>query len=292
MSNLKYFLLLVLISFSLHDKNCLISYDRCLDGKDETPITTGSIENCQYYNTYDNGATCYECKSGYVTSSDQKKCIAFPNCEGLSDDNTKCSYCKEGYAVSNDGKSCKKFDNCMLLDVGDNKCKYCNYLYHLEENGECKRTLCINYVKDVCQQCAEGYYLKDNQCEKITIPFCLYLDTSNTSKCSTCVSIIDPDENGKCNYPSKIIPGCTKYNNNGECLRCKSDYEYSTDQKTCTFKSCTKKRNVCELCKVGYNEDNDGVCVGYDGSKDAPTSSSKNNKAEFAWIIFILALLI
>ena len=66
MLNLKYLLLLTLISFSLQDSNCLINFEVCSE-EDEAPITEGSIDNCLYY---DSDGTCDDCKAGYAKSEE------------------------------------------------------------------------------------------------------------------------------------------------------------------------------------------------------------------------------
>ena len=64
MFNLKYLILLALISFCLQDKNCLVYLETCEDKYDN--IGAGSVANCQY----GVGNMCYQCKSGYVVSHD------------------------------------------------------------------------------------------------------------------------------------------------------------------------------------------------------------------------------
>lgn len=309
MSNLKYLLLLVLISFSLQDNNCLISYESCDDGEDyeeETPITKGDIDNCLYYED-DTGKKCEECKSGYAMSYDQKICKKFDNCRRLDhSDNTKCSYCKEGYVLSTDATKCIKLDNCWVIASDDEKCQTCYSHYHPNKKGICERTLCSDYdANDECKKCYDGYYLKDKKCEKITIQNCVELDETDSTKCKRCVAIsnyyntitgieyiITPDKDGKCDT-TKIVPMCTAYNSNGECTSCDSDYEISKDKKSCTLKSCKNKVNYCYICKAGYFVDKDDLCMGYDGSKDTSSNSSSNRiRTEYSLLILILMILI
>ena len=374
MLNLKSLILLVCLSFSLQDNNCLvyfeyceeeeekiISISHCLDGskeycyqceknyylsidqksciKVEKPIDhctkhflisegeygcydcengyilSSYYQNCtriekpidhctEHYLMSEGGYGCYGCEDGFIPSDDTKSCKESKNCENSHHDGEKsyCSSCKKGYALSFDRKSCKQFDNCYKLEQGDTKCSKCSDKhFHPNADGICERTLCEKYdAKDVCEKCFPGYYLKDNQCEKITIPNCSELDEKN-EKCKTCLGgAIKPDADGKCNLPSTLIKGCMQYDNNGQCSQCDNyyfDYEKTADGKSCKLKECKtgeEKMEYCAGCKIGYyreEDDNDEYfCMGYDGSRD--TSSSIRNKVEYALLVFALLLLI
>ena len=179
--------------------------------------------------------------------------------------------------LSSDKKSCKKFENCEQLEEGDSKCSVCVEYFHPNAEGKCERTLCENFgTNNVCSNCYEGYYLDNNECKKITIENCLKLDTNDKTKCSKCVGGITPTD-GNCILPSTLIKGCVKYGENGVCTKCEEDdYEPTNDGKSCKFIGCGEdsyKVEYCGLCKAGYyldddEEDYDGLCHGYDGSKD------------------------
>ena len=89
-----------------------------------------------------------------------------------------------------------------------------------------------------------------------------------------------------------MIEGCIRYTN-GKCAECENKgKDYTLKDGTCQFINCgngERAVDYCGVCQIGYEED-DGICVGYDGSRD--TSFSSQNKVEFAMLIFILALLI
>ena len=259
------------------------------------------IDHCTYHFLMPEGQYgCNSCDDEFILSDDRKSCKEFKNCESFYYDGGKyyCSYCKKGYALSFDGNSCKQFDNCYKLEQGDKKCSKCSdEHFHLNADGICERTLCEEYdEKDVCEKCFPGYYLKDNQCEKITIPNCFELDEKN-EKCKTCLAI-KPDADGNCKLPSTLIKGCVQYDNNGQCSQCDyDDYEKTADGKSCKLKECKtgeEKMSYCAACKIGYymeEDDNDeDFCMGYDGSRD--TSSSIRNKVEYALLVFALLLLI
>ena len=294
MFNLKYLIILALISFCFQDKNCLVYFEQCedkYDNDDSINIGAGSVANCQY----GVGNMCYQCKSGYVVSHDLTSCVQFPGCESLKyGDNTKCDYCEDGYALSSDQSKCVKFDNCIKLEEGETKCKYCKSHFHENKDGKCERTLCSSYdSKDVCMSCYNGYYLnKDKNCVEITVQNCLQVDPNNSAKCTLCVGGYNPDD-GQCVLPSTLIKGCTKYDKTGKCIECESyDYEGPKDG-TCTLKACKTneiKVDYCASCKKGYYKE-DGLCTSYvDGSKD--TSFSSRNGVDYTLLILILGLLI
>jgi hypothetical protein len=53
-------------SHSLQDSNCLINFEIC------APRTTGSVENCLYYDIDDEDEKCELCKDEYAASNDGK----------------------------------------------------------------------------------------------------------------------------------------------------------------------------------------------------------------------------
>ena len=92
MFNLKYILIISLISFTLQDSHCLVTSTECYD--EEPTTNAGGIANCEEAEK----GVCYECVYGYALSSNQKSCIAF--------------------------------ENCYILAEGDKNCKECNYNFH------------------------------------------------------------------------------------------------------------------------------------------------------------------
>lgn len=264
MLNLRPFLLLFLISFSFQDKNCLSRVRFCVSNSDfeQQPEENGSIENCIEYN---------------------------------ESDNQKCSQCKNGYALSSDYKRCVSFPNCKILEEGGDKCNICHKFFHPNANGQCIRTLCAIYNNDGqgnenCKSCFDGYYLKaENQCVKIPISNCKEYDATN-EECTKCLDDVVPNTDGNCN--NAFIEGCKRYRN-GECTECDEE-NYIPKDGTCEFKNCGSGERVfedCKICKIGYEPGDDGICIGYDGSKDT-SSSSESIKVELAMIIFILTLLV
>ena len=261
------------------------------------------IDKCLVYAFSGEELECRDCEEGYIISSDRKSCKESKNCDYLSTNDKGeeiCGECDKGYALTYDQKSCKQVENCEKLAQGDEKCSECVEYFHPNSEGKCERTLCQKYDNNVCTECYDGYYLDDDKkCQKIAIENCLKLDTSK-AKCTECLGGVHPDANGKCTF--SIIKGCREYDDNGKCTRCQDqgyDYELTKDG-TCKFIECKnggQKYDYCRICKVGYYRDEDEndnyICVGYDGSRDTSSSdSSSKNKVESALLIFILVLLI
>ena len=261
------------------------------------------IEKCLGYYFNGNELYCSYCEDGYLTSIDQKNCRESKNCDYFTTNEKQeeiCGRCESGYAITYDEKSCKKVENCEKLAEGDEKCSECVKYFHPNSEGKCERTLCQKYDNNICTECYDGYYLDDDKkCQKITIENCLKLDSSK-AKCKECLGGVHPDANGKCTF--SIIKGCREYDDNGKCTRCQDqgdDYELTKDG-TCKFIECKngeQKYEYCAQCKVGYYRDEDEndnyICVGYDGSRDTSSSdSSSRNKVEYTLLIFILVLLI
>ena len=255
---------------------------------------TNRIVHCTRYSKSGGDFDCDGCENNYVLyyNSNNYECVKFDHCIQLDDieDKEHCGWCEEGYVFSNDRKSCKSFANCYLLDAAGTKCSKCYDSYYLNSNGQCEKTLCTKYSNNVCTDCNEGYYLNDKkECQKIPIENCLQLDDSK-KKCSECLAGIIPDDEGKCTLPSKLIEGCEEYEKNGDCRTCAYKYKLSSDKKKCEYQ-CTGGKSIeyCGICKPGYYDD-DGICLGYDGSKDS--SSNERHKVQYALLSIILLLLI
>ena len=105
-----------------------------------------------------------------------------------------------------------------------------------------------------------------------------------------------PLVDGKCIKP-KLIKGCESYNIDEKCTSCVQGYTLQNGN--CVFKECTtsqKKTEYCGICDAGFYLDYDGICVGYDGTKDTntgvDTDEAKGNKIEYALLIALVAFLI
>ena len=252
MLDLKLLLLLNLLSFSLQDKHCLVTFEYC------------------YY-------------KGAATEPEYESQSEIAHCE--DEYGGKCDECEDDYAVSHDGQKCISFKNCYQLEEGDKKCSECKKGFLPNSDGQCERSTCSEKNGDVCTSCYQGYYLKENQCQKITLPYCVKVSDSNENECVDCLSYISL-LNGKCVAPEKFIKGCINYDNKGKCTECDDDF-YTFNNGNCNFNSCSKglsKKEMCDICEVGFHEDSDGWCVGFDGTKD----TSKGMGIKYALLALVI----
>jgi hypothetical protein len=253
MLDLKILLLLNLLSFSLQDKYCLETYEFCAEkgaNSESENESKSKIDHCYY------------------------------------EYNEKCTNCEDGYAVSSDGQKCISFKNCLKLAEGDQKCSECQYRFLLNSNGQCERSTCSEMEGGVCISCQPGYYLKEKQCYKITLPYCQKLSDSNENECEECLKILS-SSNGKCVAPEKIIKGCAKYDTKGKCTECADDYTFKNGN--CDFNSCSDRETkieMCGICEAGFDLDDAGLCIGYDGTKD--TSTGMGIKIKYALLALVI----
>ena len=257
MRKLELFLLYSLICFSLQDQYCVQTIDLCVvdfeEEEEKDPSQPSTITNCLY--DYEYGG-CGECNEGYALSYDSKRCVLFENCDRLENGN-------------------------------DEKCESCIKLYQPNSEGKCDKTFCAYHEKDVCKSCVKGYYLKENTGKKITIPTCIKWDEKVCTKCDDFAKL---DGNGKC-ILQNLINGCIEYHD-GKCASCGDAYKSINGGVSCQYEGCPNGKIVqyCFICQTGFEQDDDGKCIGYDGTKD--TSLSNFNKIQPVMLMLIVALLI
>ena len=278
MLNLKCLILLVLISFSLQDKNCLIYFEKC-----EKPSTI-TISNCiSGYSSNDenNELTeyCDECQVGYVPSYDMKKCIHIENSiqyciehSSDSEDKLQCSKCDTNHALSNDRKSCStvpnQIENCIsysLVSEDNSLCDECKTDYFLSYD----RKSCIefkncddfnnNQDNEYCEECNNGYALSYDGMSCKQFENCKKLAEGN-KKCSECVDNFHPNAEGKCERTQ-----CEDYDENDVCTKCYEGYYLDNDKncKKISIEYCLdadSKGEKCISCLGDINPDANGKC--------------------------------
>ena len=201
----------------------------------------------------------------------------------------KCENCQNGYAISYEGTSCILSPGCDKLEKGNQNCADCSIGFLPNSNGQCERSLCTGYENNKCKGCQEGYFLKDNQCQKIAIEYCIELDTNDQNKCAKCLGILADPVDGKCIAPATWVKGCVKYDEKGKCRHCGYDTEPVENKcdNSVTCETGEKKVEYCLAWEAGFYADYDNICVGYDGTKD-DNDFVKGIKVKYDWIIFLL----
>lgn len=254
--SIKYFLLLTLVSFSYQAYHCLDSFKAC------NIYNNPKVEHCAL------GAAnlCLECEDNYSASNDRSRCINIPNCASFDD---------------------------------EGKCLQCQNYYNFDEKGNCVTDYCLTYNPNneerKCLQCYPGFYMKDNNCVKIPIPYCLSGDDKTCTECTEGTKLVD----GACEVPTTFVEGCEKYNNDRSCIECTDDYTLSNN--VCTFQGqCQGYPTIdsCSLCEDGYYPSlYTHQCIGYDGSKEKAGSGTSSDNAftiniRYAFPLLLLLIII
>ena len=277
MLNLKCLILLVLISFSLQDKNCLIYFERC-----EKAPSTITISNCINGHKEDDETTeyCDECKDGYVPSNDLKKCILIENpiqyCIDYyldAGNELQCSKCDRNHALSSDRKTCtdvtNQIGNCIsyyLDSDGKSLCDECKTDYFPSYgNKRCIEFKNCDYINnnneenEYCEQCNNGYALSFDKMSCKPFENCEKL-AEGDKKCSECYnSLFHPNAEGKCERTQ-----CKEYVQN-VCNKCYEGYYLDNDKncKRIPIENCLEadtKVEKCISCVGGIIPDANGKC--------------------------------
>ncbi len=144
---------------------------------------------------------CTKCNTNFEITVDSK-CAPIPkitNCASQLDYN--CSLCLTGYSLYNN-KCTFIIDNCAV--VKGMICSKCNINFEITIDGKCtpipKIQNCASQIDYICQSCATGWALSNNQCTYI-IENCALVNYMTCSKCNPDYSI---NLDGKCSYIPRI----------------------------------------------------------------------------------------
>ena len=274
MFKLKYLILLILISFSLQDNNCLVYFESC-----EVNYSTITITDCTSgYFYYDENKEkiefCDECKNGYALSYDSKKCIyleipiQYCTYQYLdSEGQIFCSECEKTHALSYDRKSCtalpNQIENCIsyfLNNEGNSVCGECKDDYFRINFGKsCIEFKNCNHLYDSgkCESCNTGYALSYDEKSCVQFENCEKL-AKGDEKCSKCVKYFHPNTDGKCERTQ-----CEVYANN-VCTKCYEGY-YLNNDKNCLkipIENCLEmdSQKKCTKCLGDITPDSEGKC--------------------------------
>ena len=154
---------------------------------------------------------CYQCLDFQTCVIKQKDCFDI-NCNKCANANlTQCLECRSGFHL-NKTKLCEKCStiNCISCSLDSSTCDHCERGFYLSpENKSCKQ------CHSSCQDCVNT----SEQCSSCYPSF--YLDVV-TEKCLAL---------GSMTYKHSLIKvkrrcelGCSKCNDNNECVRCGADF--------------------------------------------------------------------
>lgn len=155
MLNIKYFLFLILVSFSYQDFHCLQTKKTCYR------LDQSTVSNCLI------GVSnqCFLCEENYSKSNDRSKCINVPNCEHFdNEEEGKCIQCASYYNFDSDGNCVK--DYCLTYDSNKN-CMQCYSRFQLNSERHCEKInidYCLRAEGNICIDCAAGTKVVDGKC--------------------------------------------------------------------------------------------------------------------------------
>lgn len=153
MKNIKYFLFLILVSFSYQTFHCLHNVKQC------NKYGKNTVSNCIF------GVTnrCFLCEENYSVSYDGTKCINIPGCQNF-DEEGKCLQCESYYTFDSNGNCVK--DNCQYYD-SDGICRYCYPRFQLNSEMHCEKInidYCFYSEGNICTSCAPGTKEVNGRC--------------------------------------------------------------------------------------------------------------------------------
>ena len=250
-----------------------------------------SVEHCIYSEFYEQ---CKECEDGYYYNITNSKCIKFTkgyeNCRITSYNGDYCAYCKKNYYNNQSDHLCyynnetNNFYKCSNTDETATLCIKCENNYHIAiKDNKCTNVeYCQMSDGEKCLQCEDRYCLdiKNNKCEinngiisedKKHFYKCKMTNEKGTT-CESCISSYQL-KNGLC-YNNL---NCIEKNENGDCLKCKNDIEYTSclnydfgciysDNLYC-IECNSNELFKCTKCAEGYELNEKYECI----------SSNKNN---------------
>ena len=182
--------------------------------------------------------------------------IVFSVCLGQNCPNDKnCNACDKKICIGCIGGYVDDSGKCVLVDTPIEHCR----MYR---------------TADTCDNCRFGYYLQNNECLKIPVPKCIWVDEDDPSKCVMCEDGI-VQENGRCDGNKKCdIENCYGCFIPQVCSFCKEGFANAAFSCLLEPKNCVEldfdTHTQCTICAEGYYN-SDGACL----KKDADTIKAK-----------------
>ena len=244
-----------------------------------------NIEHCVYSDDY----TCTECEDPYFYDEESKTCKIgkdnFENCKS-GKASSHCEICKEDFYINQIDNLCYSnkeqgnFYKCSKTDSTGEYCIECKKDYYLGDKDN-KCTLiegCVESENEKkCISC-DLYYCLDSKTGKCIINYEIkdeeskfYYRCMKTNEEGNACEVCEEDyvlENGLCVDKSH----CLEENEDGECIKCKSDDEFESYCLNKDFgcvqyytQNCLKCDNnldldKCTKCLDGYHLDDNGEC--------------------------------
>ena len=215
-----------------------------------------NFENCKITN-YDK-LYCDICKTGFYINKTDHLCYSnnekndFYKCKSTNDNGEYCLFCVEGYFIGYIDHKCTTLEGCDIsenentcikcysdfycFDDKNKRCEYNDEIISEEKNFyfKCNRT---NNEGNKCQECLDGYELKDGLC--VENNHCEEKDDDGN-----CIKCISNDEDEDYFYCLNYYFGCVETYTDG-CLICNDIFD---------FDNCTK-------CMEGFELNDKNKCV-------------------------------
>lgn len=233
-----------------------------------------SLKRCRIFNqvvSLTGQLTCTQCDNNYYPNDltlSTEVCTEIPaikNCK-LYNDEKLCIECYENYWLSppqlqNQIQSCVERTNypykaCEIVNLNSDSCEQCNNGYYVRNNNCAFKPTgvfgCAIYLDSkTCLKCKDNQFILANVCRIVPpenlIEKCIYYKDENT--CSDCEKGYLLLEN-KCK--AILISDCEIYETENQCKICKSQY-FLTELKTCqagAVQNCIvhASLNSCQTC--------------------------------------------
>ena len=277
-----------------NDENCYFGIkdigicEICIDGyyMDNTNNKCKSYsinEEFQFCRKY-NDVICYECISAYFLGEDNK-CSTSKNCEEA--EKGVCIKCIDGFHLGLDN-ICTNVEHCIYSSKFFDKCVECeDNLYYDTLNNECivaedKFKNCKNGNNfSSCIECKKDFYLNqtDNLCYSNELRGKFYKCALTDRNGEFCVKCEEDYFISYKNNICSITDGCNIAKDENTCLECNEYHcldsktgkcqinQFIEDENQKIYYRCNitnEEGNSCEICKDGFNVNEEGFCIDED----------------------------
>lgn len=213
----------------------------------------GERDHCISYNP-DDATKCMNCEYGYTLNSEGTGCIqTIEHCVSYSGASSSiCQYCEDGYALNSVKNKCVKFPGCDEVNEDESKCIDCSDdFYQPDKDGKCVIDYCEEYDSDGnCEECEKYFFLnKEGKCQYIPIPYCT---EGNETYCEDYAGFVEDEDPNKAKEEYEKM--CESQDKNGICNLCKQGYELDATTKECVS-NCEVYEDpspYCKYCEHGY----------------------------------------